>query len=156
MILWRAYKPSIGSSLSLLQLIHLQMKTLSIDLTDQQYSQLDRIAAEDKRRLKDLAHLLFGMGLQYFYCDTPISIDKEKEEYTEEERLQEKKNDELETTHSDWNDWSVWTLEKKEELGYKRVSSFLYNHSSDDHEDFIEVLGESIKQLAFDSSPLNQ
>ena len=132
------------------------MKTLSIDLTDQQYSQLDRIATEDKRRLKDLAYLLFGKGLEYFYCETPISMKKETEAYTAEERLQEKKNDELETTHSDWNNWSVWPMEKKEEHGYKHVSSYLCHHSCQDHEDFIEVLAESIEQLAFDSSPLNQ
>jgi len=115
---------------------------------------LVRIAEADKRRLSDLIYLFLGRGLSFFFCETAVSIKKESDEYTEEERKQEEKNKEIIAAHSDWDEYGKWSYDQRKELGWQPVSEWMNNCNCEGGKDFIEVLSDSIENLAFDTSPL--
>ena len=72
------------------------MKKLEINLSDKDYSLLSRIAKSEGRRLSDLTYLLLGKGLEIFFCETMVYIDKEADDYSAQDLAQMKKNAELE------------------------------------------------------------
>ena len=53
---------------------------------------LKRIAKSVDRRSADLNQLIFARGLEYFFCEEHVWVDKLPDEYTEEERQQQEKN----------------------------------------------------------------
>ena len=100
------------------------MKSLSIDLTDKDYDLYLKIAKSEKRRPSELAALIFADGLGSFFCETHVSIKKIEDDYTEEDRSQQKKNEELEKTEG----WKDLDYDKRKEKGFKHVCDWITNH----------------------------
>jgi len=126
------------------------LKTLTIKVSADDHKKLKAIAAEEGRRLDDLSQLLYARGLEYFYCETSVSIKKEAHEYTEKESRQVSKNKELEASEG----WLALNWEQRKERGYEHVSEFISNHERDDSGQFvdrlIDPLAERIKAFATD------
>ena len=97
------------------------MKTISINVSDDDYRMLTAIAEDQKRRLSDFSYLLYARGLSFFFCETQVSIKKTESDYTEADRLQQKINADLEKIEG--FDSLGW--EERKEKGYNSVSSFL-------------------------------
>ena len=121
------------------------MKQLKLSLTDKNYYLLDRIAKADDRRLNDLIYLIFSQGLSSYFCERSIYIDKDENEFTNEEKQQLKKNDEIIK-----NTEKFWHLEEDEQkkLGYVRIEKFYSNCYEAGKKDFIDKLADEIKQNA--------
>ena len=124
------------------------MKTISISLEDKDYSLLSQIAKEDNRRLTDLIYLCLGRGLDFLFCETPISVKKEQDEYTEEEREQQAKNKELEKAEG----WEKLSYDEMKEKGFSYVCAYLSNHERNKEgkycDPLIDPLAERLKEYA--------
>ena len=72
------------------------VKTISINVSDNDYRILTEIAKDQRRRLADFSYLLYARGLTFFFCETPVCISKIESDYTEADRLQQKINADLE------------------------------------------------------------
>tara|TARA_B100000131_G_scaffold266289_1_gene264157 strand:+ start:636 stop:1052 length:417 start_codon:yes stop_codon:yes gene_type:complete len=128
------------------------VKTISISLPDKDYRLLVEIAKEEKRRLSDLAYLLFGKGLDVFFCETHVSVKKTEDDYTEADRLQQKINEDLEKSEG----WQDLDYDKKREKGWKHVCEWMSNHERRKNPDgsyeyidpLIEPLAERIESYA--------
>jgi len=125
------------------------MQKLEINLPDKDYSILKRIAKSEGRRLSDLTYLLLGRGLDAFFCETMVHIDKEADEYSAKDLAQLKKNAELEKTEG----WRKLDWREREAKGYEHVSTSLSNHEHSEelgrcHDPLIEPLGERIESYA--------
>ena len=128
------------------------MKTISFSLNDKDYSLLSRIAKADQRRLKDLVYLSLGAGLDFLFCETRVAIERQDDEYTQEEIEQKSKNEELEKSEG-WDDLSY---EEQKEKGKKHVCPFLSNYERKEdgsgyHDPLIDPLAERIKNYAFEN-----
>ena len=125
------------------------MQKLEINLPDKDYSILKRIAKSEGRRLSDLTYLLLGKGLQVFFCESMVYVDKEPDEYSTKDLAQLKKNAELEKTEG----WIKLDWHERKAKGYEHVSTSLSNHvHSEDlgrcHDPLIEPLSERIESYA--------
>ena len=117
------------------------MKTISIQVSDKQHSLLTRLAAAEKRRLSDFNYLIFGQGLDMFFCERSVHVKKEPDEYTKEEKKQLAINKKVEKSkpRSDW-----------ENHGWEHVSDYMYNYDKPDGEmDFVTKLAHEIENLAY-------
>ena len=117
------------------------MKTISIQVSDKQYSLLTRIANSEQRRLSDFNYLIYGQGLDMFFCERSVHIKKEPDEYTKEEKKQQAINKKVEKSkpRSDW-----------EEHGWEHVCDYMYNYDKPDGEmDFITKLANEIEAHAY-------
>ena len=117
------------------------MKTISIQVSDKQHSLLTRLAAAEKRRLSDFNYLIFGQGLDMFFCERSVHVKKEPDEYTKEEKKQQAINKKVEKSkpRSDW-----------ENHGWEHVSDYMYNYDKPDNEkDFVTKLANEIENLAY-------
>jgi len=128
------------------------MKKLEINLSDKDYSLLSRIAKSEGRRLTDLTYLLLGKGLEVFFCETLVYIDKDPDEYSAKDLAQMKKNAELEKTEG----WKKLDWDERKAKGYDHVSSGLSNHVHSEelgrcHDPLIEPLAERIESYATSS-----
>lgn len=125
------------------------MKKLEINLSDKDYSLLSRIAKSEGRRLSDLTYLVLGKGLEVFFCETMVYIDKEADDYSAQDLAQMKKNAELEKTKG----WMKLDWEERKAKGYNHISSCLSNHVHSEelgrcHDPLIEPLAERITNYA--------
>ena len=125
------------------------MQKLEINLPDKDYSILKRIAKSEGRRLSDLTYLLLGKGLEVFFCETLVYIDKEPDDYSAKDLAQMKKNAELERTEG----WLKLDWHERKAKGYDHVSSSLSNHVQSEelgrcHDPLIEPLAERIESYA--------
>ena len=100
------------------------MKKLEINLSDKDYSLLSRIAKSEGRRLTDLTYLILGKGLNIFFCETMVYVDKEPDEYSAKDLAQLKKNAELEKTKG----WKQLDWQEMKDKGYNHISNSLSNH----------------------------
>ena len=121
------------------------MKQLKLSLTDKNYYLLERIAKADDRRLNDLTYLIFSQGLSSYFCERSIYIDKDENEFTNEEKEQIKKNKEIIKSNP-----KFWHLEDDEQkkLGYKKIEQAYSNCYNQGEKDFIEKLADEIKENA--------
>ena len=125
------------------------MKQLQIKLSDKDYSLLSRIAKSEGRRLTDLTYLLFSQGLNIFFCESMVYVDKEPDEYSAKDLAQMKKNAELEKTKG----WKQLDWDEMKAKGYKPVRTTFSNHEYSEelgkcHDPLIEPLAERIKSYA--------
>ena len=125
------------------------MQKLEINLPDKDYSILKRIAKSEGRRLTDLTYLLLGKGLDIFFCETMVHIDREPDEYSAKDLAQMKKNAELEKTKG----WKQLDWDEMKAKGYKPVRTTFSNHEYSEelgkcHDPLIEPLAERIKSYA--------
>ncbi len=118
------------------------MKTISINVSDNDYRILTAIAADQKRRLSDLSYLLYARGLTFFFCEAPICISKIESDYTEADRLQQKINADLEKTEG----WRDLEWKERKEKGYVHIATCI----SDD--DLIDPLVERLEACALNPS----
>ena len=125
------------------------MKQFQINLSDKDYSLLNRIAKSEGRRLTDLTYLLLGKGLEIFFCETIVYVEKDADDYSAKDLAQMKKNAELEKTEG----WIKLDWHERKAKGYEHVSTILSNHvHSEDlgrcHDPLIEPLAERIEGYA--------
>ena len=125
------------------------MQKLEINLTDKDYSLIKRIAKSEGRRLTDLTYLLLCKGLDVFFCETLVYIDKEPDDYSAKDLAQMKKNAELERTEG----WLKLDWHERKAKGYEHVSTSLSNHVQSEelgrcHDPLIEPLSERIESYA--------
>ena len=120
------------------------MKKIEILLTDKHYDLLERIAKADDRRLSDLIPLLFSTGLNYYFDEKNIYIEKKDNEFTNEEKKQNKINKQLEINNSGF--WGLSNDERKK-LGYKYVETF-YSNNDSQQKNFISELSKDLKEYA--------
>jgi hypothetical protein len=118
------------------------MKTLSIQLTEQQHDFFTRLAKADNRRLSDFSLLILAEGLQFYFSEQIISIPKQDDDYTEEEKAQRAKNDEI-TNQPDYPQIDYPEMEKR---GWKNVPEYFSNRPPG--EDFVANLSQSIRAQA--------
>jgi len=100
------------------------MKSISINLNDKDHELYLKIAKSEKRRPSELAALIFAEGLGCFFCETHVSVEKTEDDYTEKDRIQQKKNEELEKTEG----WQDLDYDKRREKGFKHVCDWISNH----------------------------
>ena len=118
------------------------MKTISIPLTDQQYSYLSRVGEENRRKLQDVIYLMLETGGQCCCYDTlDCAVKKLEEEISEEDKAQLKLNKKIEDENSGM------CFNEKQKLGFKHVSK----HFTED--EFREIF-KSIGDLIIDPSPV--
>ena len=122
------------------------MKKIHIELTDKQHCLLGRIAKAERRKLSDLLCLLIADGLSCFFCETSIGIEKTLDEYTQEERKQQAKNEKLKKTKG----WDDLDWEEKQAKGFEHVNSYMHNHPYESGEDFLCSLAKSLERNAFE------
>lgn len=127
------------------------MKKLEINLTDKDYSILKRIAKSEGRRLTDLTYLLLGKGLQVFFCESMVYVDKEPDEYSTKDLAQLKKNAELEKSEG----WTKLDWDERKAKGYEHVRDGISNHEHSEelgrcHDPLIEPLAERIESYAIE------
>ena len=120
------------------------MKTLSIQLTEQQHDLITRIAKADSRRLSDFSLLILAEGLTSYFCEKGISVKKRDDEFTEEERAQQAKNEEIRNQP----DFHAINWEQMKERGWEGVSECFSNCRCEPGEDFVDNLAESIRAQA--------
>ena len=117
------------------------MKTITIKVLDKHYSLLNRLANAEKRRLNDFNYLIFGQGLDMFFCERSVHVKKEPDEYTKEEKKQQAINKKIEKSkpRSEWTD-----------LGWEHVSDYMYNYDKPEGEkDFVTKLANEIEAMAY-------
>ena len=117
-------------------------QTIQLKLTDDQYDLLCRIATADKRRLEDLCYLLLGEGIKFFYSETCITVKKNSDEYTEDEKKQLTKNEELEKTEG----FDTLSYVEKQAQGYEHVCLYMSNFAEGDT--FLDLLAQDITNNA--------
>lgn len=118
------------------------MKTLSIQLTEQQYDFFTRLAKADNRRLSDFSLLILAEGLQFYFSEQIISVPKQEDDYTKEEKAQRAKNDEIRNQP----DFRQLDYEEMKERGWKGVPECFSNRPPG--EDFVDNLSKSIRAQA--------
>ena len=116
------------------------MKKITIKLTDKQHCLLTRIAKADKRKLDDFISLILAEGLRYFFLDESICVEKIPDEYTQEERKQQAKNEKLKKTKG----WDDLDWEEAQAKGYEQVSAYMHN-SYGQGDNFLDELSVSIE-----------
>ena len=129
------------------------MKQLQINLSDKDYSLLNRIAKSEGRRLTDLTYLLLGKGLDVFFCETIVYVEKDADDYSAKDLAQMKKNAELEKSEG----WQKLDWHERKAKGYEHVNTGLSNHVHSEelgrcHDPLIEPLAKRIENYA--TSPI--
>nr|BAR30241.1 hypothetical protein [uncultured Mediterranean phage uvMED] len=112
-------------------------KQITLNFSDDIYRDLVRVAKADGRRVTDLVTILLSEGLRFFYCETSITIKKLDSEYSQEEKDQIKKNEELENSEG----WSGLDYEARRAKGWSHVCPYLHNE-----DDFLGNLEERVKE----------
>ena len=127
------------------------MKKIEITIPDKDYDLLTRIAQDQKRRLSDLHYLIYAEGVNYFFCETDVNVEKKDSEFTEEEKKQKELNKKLEEEIE--NFWGL-TCDQRKEKGWKHVNTFMSNHQynsegKDYSDQLIEPLVKRIESYSF-------
>ena len=114
-------------------------KQITLNFSDDIYRDLVRVAKADGRRVNDLVTILLSEGLRFFYCETAISIKKLDSEFSQKDKDQIKKNEELENSEG----WSGLDYEEKKAKGWDYVCHYLHNE-----DDFLGNLEERVRESA--------
>ena len=129
-------------------------KQLTIDVTDKQYDLIRRVARANDRRLDDLLRLVLAEGFEYYWSEDSFSFKKNDDEFTEEDRKQLAKNDEIKKKLAEEGKCVCHlSNEEEEKLGYKQISEWHCGggYSDERHSPNIcHVLSEAIKEAIYD------
>jgi len=122
------------------------MDNLTIKISSADVSMLRRIAKSENRRFDDFLQLVFADGLNYMFCDEFVHVNKEPEEFTQEEQKQLELNNKLDQEGFD-------KFKDKEAAGYKFVGRCLSNNKYDSEtntttDELIEPLVTRIRNIA--------
>ena len=126
---------------------------ITIKLSAADLKMLRRIAKAENRRLQDLAQIMFGIGLEIFFCETVVCFKKEENELTAEEIAQKKINYDLVHNH---NYYSL-SEEDRKKTAYKNVETCWTNYGDRDEEtnqrvdNLVDPIAKRIKAFAVDS-----
>ena len=125
--------------------------TIGIQINEADYDLLQRIAKDEKRRFSDFKQLIFALGLDIFFSDQHIMIERKDSEIPPDELKQIELNDKLRKTPDFWQ----LTDEERIAKGYKRgIDRWLSNsHRNDDgkeEDQLIKPLAERIRSFAID------
>tara|TARA_B100001063_G_C16318272_1_gene336205 strand:- start:45 stop:419 length:375 start_codon:yes stop_codon:yes gene_type:complete len=122
------------------------METFTIKVSGKDLQMLRRIAKAENRRFSDFVQLCFAGGLDYMFCDEMLYVEKESEDYTQEEQKQLDLNAELDKIpHKNFAE--------KEAAGYKYVGRCFCNHVHDSEtnthrDEIIEPMVKRIREVA--------
>ena len=125
------------------------MKNLSLPLTDKQYDLFSRIAKYEDRKVTDLFRLIVSEGLNYYWSERSILLDKKPDEFSEEDKKQKIKNEKIEKDLEKENKkWHQLTTEELKKIGYKRIEDQWRGggYTSGGADDVIEKLSNEIKR----------
>ena len=125
------------------------MKNLSLPLTDKQYDLFSRIAKYEDRKVTDLFRLIVSEGLNYYWSERSIWLDKKPDEFSEEEKKQKIKNEKIEKDLEKENKkWHQLTTEELKKIGYKRIEDQWRGggYTGGEADDVIEKLSNEIKR----------
>ena len=125
--------------------ITIKLSTADLDL-------LRRIAKSENRRLQDLSQIMFGMGLEIFFCETVVCFEKEENELTAEEIAQKKVNLDLVRNHNYYG----LSEDDRKKTAYNRVETCWSNYGERDEsgqrsDNLVEPIAQRIKSFALDS-----
>ena len=125
------------------------METITIQISAADKAMLKRIAKAVDRRSADLIQLMFARGLEFFFCEEQIWVDKLPDEYTEEERQQQEKNKAI-REDPEINGW-----EAQQKAGYVQVRDSLTNRMPRPdgdgwHDSLIEPIAKRLRAIAID------
>jgi hypothetical protein len=120
------------------------MENLSIEISAADVSMLRRIAKTQHRRFDDMLQLVFASGLDSYFCEENVYVDKLQEEYTEDELKQNELNDKIKTDiQTGWEDMKA--------AGYVTVDKYFSNsHYSADDDDLIRPIADRIRSICLD------
>ena len=125
---------------------------ITIQLSAADLDMLRRIAKSENRRLQDLSQIMFGIGLEIFFCETVVCFKKEENELTAEEIAQKEVNLDLVHNH---NYYSLSEDDKKK-TAYNRVETCWTNYgergeNGQRSDNLVEPIVQRIKSFAVDS-----
>ena len=127
------------------------MANVSIQLSDSDLSLLQRVAKAEDRRFQDLMQLIFANGLDCYFFDEYVSVERIDSEISAEELKQIALNDTLS------KEKGFWQLSEEERIakGYKKgfcrtISNHDISKSSDPQDLLIAPIAERIRSLALD------
>tara|TARA_A100001201_G_scaffold95223_1_gene82490 strand:+ start:137 stop:514 length:378 start_codon:yes stop_codon:yes gene_type:complete len=123
------------------------MESIIIQISAADKAMLKRIAKSVDRRSADLNQLIFARGLEFFFCEEHVWVDKLPDEYTEEERQQQEKNKAI-RENPEINGW-----EAQQKAGYVQVRDSLTNHEAKPdgdgcHDPLIEPIAKRLRAIA--------
>lgn len=125
---------------------------ITIKLSAADLDLLRRIAKSENRRLQDLSQIMFGLGLEIFFCETVVCFEKEENELTAEEIAQNKINLDLVHNHKYYS----LSEDDKKKTAYNRVETCWTNYGERDEnnqrsDNLVEPIAKRIKAFAVDS-----
>ena len=123
------------------------METITIQISAADKAMLKRIAKSVDRRSADLNQLIFARGLEFFFCEEHVWVDKLPDEYTEEERQQQEKNKAI-RENPEINGWDA-----QQKAGFVQVRDSLTNHERKPdgdgyHDPLIEPIAKRLRAIA--------
>ena len=123
------------------------MKTLSIQVSDRDYSFLEKIANADNRRLSDLLHLIFAEGLEYMYLEQSLSIERSDDEITDPDELKKIKHNEALIKQPDFHQISQdERIKRGFDVSYQRS----INNCNYDNDRLIAPIARRIREVALE------
>tara|TARA_Y100000401_G_scaffold52661_1_gene41318 strand:- start:538 stop:915 length:378 start_codon:yes stop_codon:yes gene_type:complete len=123
------------------------METITIQISAADKAMLKRIAKSVDRRFADLNQLIFARGLEIFFCDDDVWVEKLPDEYTKEERQQQEKNKAI-RENPEINGWDA-----QQKAGFVVVRECISNHERKPdgegcHDPLIEPIAKRIRAIA--------
>lgn len=123
------------------------METITIQISVADKAMMKRIAKSVDRRSADLNQLIFARGLEFFFCEEHVWVDKLPDEYTEEERQQQEKNKVI-RENPEINGWDA-----QQKAGYVVVRECITNHDpkpdGDGHHDpLVQPIAKRLRAIA--------
>jgi hypothetical protein len=125
---------------------------ITIKLSAADLDMLRRIAKSENRRLQDLSQIVFGIGLEMFFCELDICFKKEENELTAEEIAQKKINLDLVQNHNYYG----LSEDDRKKTAYNWVETCWTNRGERDEsgqlsDNLIEPIAQRIRSFALDS-----
>lgn len=126
------------------------MATLTIKISDADLAMMERIAAQQNRRLQDLNQIIFAIGLDIHFDGEGVYIKKTEDELTDEQKEQLKINHQLRI-----DGYYQLSEEEKAKTAYKAVEDSWQNFGPANGETYgfdnlIEPMAERIQRFAID------
>ena len=127
------------------------MANVSIQLSDSDLSLLQRIAKSEDRRFQDLMQLIFANGLDCYFFDEYVSVERTDSEIPAEELKQIALNDTLSKEKGFWQLSGEERSAKGYKTGFSRtVSNHDASQGGDPQDLLIAPIAERIRSLALD------
>ena len=122
------------------------MENLTIKIGSKDVALLRRIAESKDRRFEDFLQLVLSQGLEYYFCEEIVNVEKLPDEYTEEELKQKEINSKIKSEdHENYESMKAAGLRPVD----NHFSNHTYNPETKEHSDnLISPLCERIRKLA--------